>query len=131
MGIKKTTKMKFSSILCMAALLGHTNAFISLFGIQDSDLLMGKDMTIAEQWEQKTRETFDAMDIDEDGKVYKAEFKMYWTNYLKEKWGWTPTETVLKQYTKVFQNIAGNKKYFTWKDFRKWSTEVDVEYEKK
>merc|ERR1719453_1193299 len=83
---------------------------------------------------KQEHDRFDIMDIDEDGKVTLPEFKAYWKQHLKKEYGFTPPKDMMKQYLQgmevTFHNIAGKNDSFTWKDYKKFLTEVDIEVEK-
>ena len=72
---------------------------------------------------------FNAMDIDEDGKVYWLEFKEYWRQYMLDNYGYDAVEGAEEQYKVAFEQIAGDKKYFTWKMYKKFLTEIELDIE--
>lgn len=72
------------------------------------------------------KKRFQAMDIDEDGKVYEDEFIVYWRDYCKENYGYYD-ESADRFYKEAFKKIAGKKDYFTWKMYKEFLTKVEIE----
>ena len=48
---------------------------------------------------------------------------------MLDNYGYDAVEGAEDQYHAAFEQIAGDKKYFTWKMYKKFLTEIELEIE--